>query len=62
MCVFFNGQGRLCGSVSALVLMMYLFLGQFSKCGLSMTHTGVILVCDDGGELFRGVAHGEMGD
>lgn len=43
-------------------MMMYLFLGQFSKCGPSMTHTGVILACDDGSELFCGVAQGEMGD
>lgn len=34
------------------LMMMYLFLGQFSKCGPSMTHKGVILACDDGSELF----------
>lgn len=43
-------------------MMMYLFLGQFSKCGLFMTHTEVILACDDGSELFYSAAQGEMGD
>lgn len=47
-------------------MMMYLFLGQFSKCVCStclfMTHTEVILACDDGSELFYSAAQGEMGD
>lgn len=44
-------------------MMLYLFLGQFSKCGLFMTHTGVILAYDDGGsEFFCGAALGVMGD
>lgn len=45
-----------------VLMMMHLFLGQFSNCDPFMIHTEVILVCDDGRLLLHSAALGEMGD